>query len=186
MVCKFNIPNTLTFIRMILIPVIVIVFYLPWGKAYYLCAFIFFMACITDWLDGLLARKLGQMTQFGAFIDPVADKLVVAASLSMLIEGYHTVWITIPAMIIIGREIVISALREWMAEVGKSSNVAVNMIGKIKTLLQMAAILILFLSFPHFNWFTIVGIVALYIAGILTIWSMCLYLGIAFKMSKNS
>lgn len=185
MVCRLNIPNTLTFLRMILIPVIVIVFYLPWSKANYLCASIFLLAGITDWLDGLLARKLGQMTEFGAFIDPVADKLIVAVSLSVLIEGYHSFYITIPATIIIGREIVISALREWMAEIGKRSNIAVNMTGKVKTLLQMVAILMLFVSFPQFSWLTAVALMALYIASILTIWSMCLYLCIAWKILKN-
>lgn len=168
-----------------LIPVIVIAFYLPWNEAHYLCAVIFSLAGITDWLDGLLARKLGQITQFGAFIDPVADKLIVAVSLCMLIEGYHSLYITIPAMIIIGREIVISALRQWMAEIGKRSNIAVTMTGKVKTFLQIIAILMLFLSFPQLNWFTITGMAVLYIAAVLTIWSMCIYLCIAWKILKT-
>ena len=134
---------------------------------------------LRDWLDGYLARKLDQTSPFGAFLDPVADKLMVAISLALLVEGYANWWITIPAVIIIGREIVISALREWMAEVGKRSNVAVSYIGKVKTALQMLAIMLMIVTEPYtmVSW---AGIAALYIAAILTLWSMYQYLRAAW------
>lgn len=183
---SLNVPNALTFLRMVLIPVIVAIFYIPWYWGHYLCALIFFLAGMTDWLDGMLARKLGQMTRFGAFIDPVADKLMVAVSLAMLIEGFHTAWVTIPAIIIIGREIVISALREWMAELGKRNSVAVNVVGKFKTMAQMLAIFMLLIAgLKVFSWFTIIGLIALYMAAVLTIWSMCVYLYASWKTLKN-
>jgi len=183
---SMTIPNFLTFLRMMLIPVMVVIFYLPWKNSHYLCALIFFLAGLTDWLDGMLARRWKQTTQFGAFIDPVADKLMVAVSLAMLIQGFNTAWVTIPAIIIIGREIVISALREWMAEIGKRNSIAVNMMGKLKTLAQMLAIFMLLFAGLHiFNWFTIAGLIALYVAAALTLWSMCVYLMTAWKTLKN-
>ena len=122
-----NIPNALTLFRIVLIPVLVVLFYMPIAHTYFLTAAVFAVAAMTDWLDGYLARKLGQSTALGAFLDPVADKLMVAVALALLIERYDASWFTIPAIIIIGREIVISALREWMAELGKRTSVAVSL-----------------------------------------------------------
>ena len=121
-----NIPNLLTFFRILLIPVFVILFYLPYQWSYMAAALVFILAAATDWFDGYLARKLNQSTAFGAFLDPVADKIMVAAALVVIVEHYNTIWVTIPAMTMIGREIIISALREWMAELGKRSSVAVS------------------------------------------------------------
>ena len=120
-----NIPNTLTLLRILLIPVLVLVFYLPFENHFLVAAGIFTFAAITDWVDGYLARKLGQMTAFGAFLDPVADKLMVSVALVLLVERFDTMFFTLAACVIIGREIVISALREWMAELGERTSVAV-------------------------------------------------------------
>ena len=186
MASSWNVPNILTLIRMALVPVIIVSFYLPGGWGHYVCALIFFLAGVTDWLDGMLARYLKQETQFGAFIDPVADKLMVVVSLVLLIDGFHSLWITIPAIIIIGREIVISALREWMAEIGKRSNISVNIIGKFKTMVQMFAVFMLLLAGTHnFNWYKLVGLIALYIASVLTIWSMFVYLRASWGILKD-
>ncbi len=142
---------------------------------------IFFFAAGTDWFDGYLARKLNQTTPFGEFFDPVADKIMVATALCLLIDEFRALWMTVPAMIIIGREIVISALREWMAELGKRISVAVSMIGKAKTMAQMASITFLLLSPPPIeNWIGYLGVVLLYISSVLTLWSMYVYLKAAW------
>jgi CDP-diacylglycerol--glycerol-3-phosphate 3-phosphatidyltransferase len=174
-----NIPNLLTLLRLILIPICVVVYYVPAQWAYLVTAILFTVAAVTDWFDGYLARKWGQTTPFGAFLDPVADKLIVAAALVILVERHETVWLTIPAVIIIGREIVISALREWMAEVGKRSSVAVNMIGKVKAAAQMTSIIVLLSQVPGTD-LAIIGIVALQVASALTLWSMVVYLKAAW------
>lgn len=170
-----NLPNILTLSRIVMIPVFVGIFYLPFEWSYLTSAVIFALAAITDWVDGYLARKLDQSTPFGAFLDPVADKLMVAVALAVLIEEYANVLLTIPAVIIIGREVVISALREWMAEVGSRASVAVSFIGKIKTTAQMVAIVGL-LAFPPGQFWAYVAIALLYLAAVLTLWSMVLYL----------
>lgn len=170
-----NIPNILTSLRVLLIPCLVVIYYLPYQWSLMAAAAVFGIAAVTDWFDGYLARKLDQSTAFGAFLDPVADKLMVAVALIMLVETYAEVYLTIPAAIIVGREIVISALREWMAEIGKRGSVAVSMLGKLKTTLQMVSIFLLLLAEPG----TIIaqfGLAALYGAAILTIWSMWVYL----------
>jgi len=180
-----KIPNILTLLRIILIPVFVLVYYLPLQEAHLYAAILFALAAVTDWFDGYLARKLDQSSPFGAFLDPVADKLMVAAALVVLVDTYSRelqtwpVLTAIPAIVIIGREIVISALREWMAEIGKRTQVAVSNIGKIKTALQMLAILILLALEPGTAgaW---AGIAALYIATLLTLWSMFVYLRAAW------
>jgi CDP-diacylglycerol--glycerol-3-phosphate 3-phosphatidyltransferase len=155
----------------------VLVFYLPWQWSNIVAALIFSLAAITDWLDGYLARKLGQSTAFGAFLDPVADKLMVVCALSLLIEQHGNAWFTVPAMIIIGREIVISALREWMAEVGKRASVAVSLVGKVKTAMQMIAIIVLLGCRPLLpDWIESLGYVLLFVAAVLTLWSMIIYL----------
>ncbi len=176
---SIKIPNLLTLVRIVLIPVFILVYYLPYAWAPWAASAIFGLAAITDWFDGYLARKLDQSSPFGAFLDPVADKLMVAAALVVLVESFASPWVTVPAVIIIGREIVISALREWMAEVGKRASVAVSMIGKIKTTLQMVSILAL-LAFPLYSTLSWVGVAALYGAAVLTLWSMFIYLRAAW------
>jgi len=176
-----NIPNILTLLRIGLIPVFVVVFYLPASWSNVAATAIFGLAAITDWLDGYLARRLGQMSAFGAFLDPVADKLMVAVALVVLLQTHPTIWFAIPAGVIIGREIAISALREWMANIGDRTQVAVSIIGKIKTTMQMIALLLLLYQEPLFGISTyIVGMVCLYVAAILTLWSMVIYLRAAW------
>ncbi|GGE69991.1 CDP-diacylglycerol--glycerol-3-phosphate 3-phosphatidyltransferase [Streptosporangium jomthongense] len=174
-----NLPNLLTLSRIIMIPVFVVVFYLPVQWSYLASAAIFAIAALTDWLDGYLARKLDQSTPFGAFLDPVADKLMVAVALALLIQEYSAILLTIPATVIIGREIVISALREWMAEIGSRASVAVSYIGKIKTTAQMAAIVGL-LAFPPGQLLSQLAVALLYVAAVLTLWSMGLYIKAAW------
>ncbi len=178
-----NIPNLLTWFRILMIPVFVAVFYvsdetLSLHHKHLLSTFIFWLAAITDWLDGYLARKLNQGSAFGAFLDPVADKLMVAAALIVLVR-LDLVGIII-AFIIIGREITISALREWMAQLGDSKSVAVSMLGKFKTAFQMIAILFLLYQEPLFGIETLWwGTLLIYLAAALTLWSMVYYLMLA-------
>jgi CDP-diacylglycerol--glycerol-3-phosphate 3-phosphatidyltransferase len=170
-------PTLLTLVRIALIPVLVLFFYLPWELSRPATALIFTLAAVTDWLDGYLARKLNQTSAFGAFLDPVADKLMVAVALVLLVQANPTPWMAIPAAIIIGREIAVSALRERMAELGKGSEVAVSMVGKIKTSSQMVAIILLLYREPVLNLpIQMIGYVLVYIAASLTLWSMILYL----------
>src|SRR5690554_3580719 len=174
-----NLPNILTLSRIIMIPVFAAVFYMPAKWSYMVSATIFALAAATDWLDGYLARKLNQSTPFGAFLDPVADKLMVAVALAVLIEEYSAIVLTIPATVIIGREIVISALREWMAEIGSRASVAVSYIGKVKTTAQMVAIVGL-LAYPPGVGLADLALGLLYVAAALTLWSMGLYLKAAW------
>lgn len=182
-----SLPNLLTLARIVLIPIFVAVFYLPVNWAHPLAAIIFATASFTDWLDGYLARKLQQLSPFGAFLDPVADKLLVATSLLLLVGAKDIDYITIPAMIIVGREIVISALREWMAELGRRTSVAVSFIGKAKTLIQMIALVLLLAFYPTTSMLGALGFILLYISAILTLWSMVIYLIIAWPqlMTKS-
>lgn len=183
----FNLANQLTYCRILLIPLLVIVFYLPYEWRFPVSAALFGLAGITDWLDGHIARKYQMSTPFGAFLDPVADKLMVAVALALLIELHGSVWFTLPAAVIICREIVISALREWMAEVGKRATVAVSHIGKIKTTLQITAIVVLLLFNPErFPLMKMVGLVALYAAALLTLWSMIVYLRAAWPSFRTT
>ncbi|QDX80381.1 CDP-diacylglycerol--glycerol-3-phosphate 3-phosphatidyltransferase [Denitratisoma sp. DHT3] len=175
-----NIPNLLTWARILLIPLFVGVFYLPadWlspDEENLLATLIFIVAAITDWFDGWLARKLGQTSAFGAFLDPVADKLMVAAALVLLVKLERAD--AIIAFIIIAREIAISALREWMAKVGTSRSVAVSFIGKLKTAAQMISIPML-LHHGRLGGFDLQawGGVLLDVAAVLTLWSMAYYL----------
>ncbi|HEY0922525.1 MULTISPECIES: CDP-diacylglycerol--glycerol-3-phosphate 3-phosphatidyltransferase [Rheinheimera] len=179
----WNIPNLLTLFRLFLIPVFILCFYSGMENARFWASFVFCLAAITDALDGYLARKLEQSTPFGAFLDPVADKVMVAVALVLIAVDSVSLWVTIPAIIMIGREIVISALREWMAELGKRANVAVSNLGKYKTIAQMLALIGLIWR-PEFwlvSWFTPVGMLLLYIATVLTIWSMYSYLKAAWR-----
>lgn len=184
-----NIPNLFTWLRILLIPVFVTVFYLnnetliPHFKNLIASA-IFMLASFTDWLDGYLARKLNQSSAFGAFLDPVADKLMVAAALIVLVKLGRAD--AIIAFIIIGREITISALREWMAKLGESRSIAVSMLGKIKTTFQMIAIvLLLYHEFLLGIDCQMIGSLLLYFAALLTLWSMGYYLMLASPMLKK-
>lgn len=180
-----NLPNILTLSRILLIPFMVFAFYYwPADNAHYIAGWVFMIASITDFVDGYLARKLNQSTPLGAFLDPVADKLSVVIALSLLVEHYSNIILTIPAIIIIGREVVISALREWMAELGKRANVAVSSIGKVKTFLQMSSITMV-MGFADDHWMGILGMIGLYGAAILTIWSMYEYLRAAWPELKT-
>ncbi|KAF7774957.1 CDP-diacylglycerol--glycerol-3-phosphate 3-phosphatidyltransferase [Pseudoalteromonas citrea] len=170
----WNIPNTLTTFRLLLIPVFAVLFYLPYSWAFFAAAFIFWLAAVTDILDGYLARKLQQSTPFGAFLDPVADKVMVSVALVMLATYYQNVFVTIATVIIISREIVISALREWMAEQGKRNNVAVSNMGKIKTAAQMLAIM--GLIWQYAPWMITLSYALLAVATLLTVTSMLSYL----------
>lgn len=174
----WNLPNLLTLFRILLIPVFVLTFYLPIPSHHIITAAIFGLACFTDWLDGYLARVLKQMSPLGAFLDPVADKLIVAVALVLLVSEDGMNYLAIPAAIIISREIVVSALREWMAELGKRSSVAVSLLGKVKTTIQMFALTVLLAYQPYSSpdWLAVLGYLSLYIAAGLTLWSMLLYL----------
>lgn len=187
-----NIPNLLTLLRLLLIPTFVLGFYLPWYFAHMFVAIIFILAAITDALDGYLARNLNQITKFGTFLDPVVDKLMVVIALVLVVSEMNAVYITLPAVVIIGREIIVSALREWMAELGKRTSVAVSFIGKVKTAVQMCAVVLLLLYTPNISGgviLKIVGVVLLYGAALLTLWSMIMYIKVAWPdltFSKDS
>ena len=183
-----TLPNIITLSRIGLIPVFVVLFYLqpnylegePLAWINNSLVAIYVLISSTDFLDGLLARKLNQISDLGTFLDPVADKLMVCSALILLTDYYHTWFITIPSIIIISREILVSALREWMAEIGKKANISVSWIGKSKTFMQMIAILFLLFHQPLFifsyNEINMMGRVLLFSATILTLWSGIKYL----------
>ncbi len=181
-----NIPNQLTLLRILLIPVFVLVFYLPMSWNNYLACLVFTIAAVTDVLDGYLARKLNQTSSLGAFLDPVADKLMVAVVLVLLVQQNPVIYLALPAAIIIGREITVSALREWMAEIGARNMVAVSAWGKIKTVAQMLALGFLIFRMPLFGLpIYEIGLVLLYIAAVLTLISMIQYLLAAWPQIKE-
>jgi CDP-diacylglycerol--glycerol-3-phosphate 3-phosphatidyltransferase len=187
---KLTVPTLLTLARIVMIPVLVLVFYLPYGWTNFACAGLFALAAFTDWLDGWVARRYHQFSAFGAFLDPVADKLMVAVALFLIVQGHPTRWMTLWALVIVGREIAVSALREWMAEIGQRATVKVAFIGKIKTVAQMVALLCLLYSVtpdtpprampwmgqPVFH----IGEWMLAAAAILTLWSGAQYLKAAW------
>ena len=178
---RLNLANLLTLFRIAAIPLVVICFYSSMEHARPIAAILFGIAAVTDILDGWVARRLGQMSKFGEFLDPVADKLMVAIVLVMLVQGDPDWYVDIIAMIIIGREITISALREWMATIGERANVKVTWAGKIKTVFQMFGIGFMvyqneFLGFDIYG----IGFVLLMIAAGMTIWSMFVYLRAAW------
>ena len=176
-----RLPTWLTLARIVLIPVLVVAFYLPFPWSNELTTAVFAAAAVTDWLDGYLARRLGQTSAFGAFLDPVADKLMVAVALVLLVQANPSPLFAIPAAIIIGREIAIASLREWMAVIGERAAVAVSVIGKIKTTAQMIALFLLLYREPLGGFPTLeVGLVLLFIAALLTLWSMALYVKAAW------
>ncbi len=190
-----HIPNILTLIRMLAIPVLVVVFYLPVWWAHLGASIIFTLASITDWLDGYLARTFQVSTRLGAFMDPVADKLMVSIALVLIVGESQFQYVSapnaivtvpaamlaIPSAIIVSREILVSALREWMAEIGKRTSVAVSWLGKVKTAVQMVAVAVLLFCSPSSNAFIIfLGYLFLYVSVVLTIWSMVIYLKAAW------
>ncbi len=183
----WSIPNILTYLRIALIPVFMGLFYLsaPWARP--AAALVFGTAAVTDWLDGYLARRLGQTSPLGAFLDPVADKLMVALALVLLVQADPRALLALPAAVIIGREITVSALREWMAELGARSRVAVSWVGKFKTTAQMLAIfLLIFRNNPMGVPLYETGLTLLYLAALLTLWSMVLYLQAAWPSLRDS
>ena len=176
-----TLPTLITLFRILIIPVIIALYYLPYHWSHPLAAVLFAIAAISDWLDGYLARSLGQISNLGSFLDPVADKLLVGMVLIIVVSENHIPFIEIPTAIIIGREITISALREWMAELGKRASVAVTFLAKFKTTVQLVAIV--FLLWFHNttgHWVSWVGEVMLYVAAALTLWSMINYLRLAW------
>ena len=143
---KLTLPTALTLLRILLIPVLVLVFYLPHGWTNFASALVFALAALTDWLDGWIARRYDLHSAFGAFLDPVADKLMVSTALFLIVQGHPTAWMALWAAVIVGREIAVSALREWMAEIGQRARVSVATVGKIKTVVQMVAVTCLLYS----------------------------------------
>lgn len=187
-----NIPNILTIARIVLIPVFLLIAYWPPALEinghegtmfrHGLLTGIFILAAITDWFDGYLARALNQSSAFGRFLDPVADKLMVAAALIVLVQWQPTIIMAFAAIVIISREITVSALREWMAELGARTNVAVSTVGKYKTAFQMIAITVFLLNWQPLEW---IAYTLLYTAVILTLWSMFIYLKAAWPYLKQ-
>jgi len=185
-----NIANLLTSFRIICIPLLVFFFYLPvsWGQM--TAAIIFAVVGWTDWFDGWVARRFNMQSALGEFLDPVADKLMVAAALVLLVEQHSTIWIAVPALVIISREITVSALREWMAEYGERSAIKVVFVAKLKTLAQITAIFFLLLAgkeaevetiFAHSQLY-IWGYILMYVAVALTLWSMFIYLKVVWPL----
>lgn len=188
-----NIPNCLTFFRILAIPLIIGSYFSGWVYANWYCAVLFALAGISDALDGYLARRWNQTSKLGEFLDPVADKLLVSTMLLLVMSNFElqqALWskflFTITVIIIISREITVSALREWMAELGKRANVAVSHVGKYKTGIQMSAIGGLLFAQPLFGLpILFMAEMLLYAAGVLTIWSMTIYLRAAYKAVKD-
>lgn len=183
-----NLPTLLTFFRIAIIPFLVICYMLSDSWGHPVAAILFGLAAVTDWLDGYLARTLSLSTPFGAFLDPVADKLVVTSALVMIVGegGAYNAYLTVAAIVIVGRELVISALREWMAELGKRRSIAVSMLGKLKTACQMIAlVLLLWMNVHSHDWVGELGTLLLYVAAVLTLWSMCVYIKLAWPVLKT-
>jgi len=182
MAVKFNLPTYLTLLRIAMIPLLAVVFYLPWEYNRLVSTGIFMFAGFTDWLDGYLARKMNLETAFGAFLDPVADKLMVAFVLVLVVQAEASPYLAIPAAVIIGREITIASLREWMAEIGQRAKVKVSQLGKWKTTAQMTAIGLLLYRDELFGLpINVMGYWLLYLSAVLTLWSMVNYLVAAFS-----
>jgi len=187
MAIEFNLPTNITLLRIALIPLFTVVFYLPWEFSNLACTGIFIIAGITDWLDGYLARKMNMETPFGAFLDPVADKLMVASVLVIIVQQQASPYLAIPAVVIIGREITIASLREWMAEIGQRATVKVSKLAKWKTAVQMVAIVLLL--YREDLWglpINAMGYGLLYTAALLTLWSMFKYLQAALAVMSRT
>lgn len=182
-----NLANLLTSFRIALVPVFVLLFMLPSDWTRIATATVFALAAVTDWIDGYVARSRGQTSRFGAFLDPVADKLIVGAALVMMAGAHANLWFSAAATVIVGREIIISALREWMADMQRRGVVSVSWVGKVKTIFQMVAILVL-LALPadlSLIWVKL-GYGLLYIAAALTLWSMVIYIQAAWPTLREA
>lgn len=176
-----NVANLLTWLRIALIPIVVVLFYLPYGWGDVAAGLLFAVAGITDSLDGYLARRLGQVSPLGAFLDPVADKLMVATALVLIVSRDPVWYVTLTAAVIIGREIAISALREWMAEIGARGKVRVSQLGKYKTIVQITGLSMMLyweslFGLPIYR----IGLALTVAAAVLTLWSMVAYLQAAW------
>jgi CDP-diacylglycerol--glycerol-3-phosphate 3-phosphatidyltransferase len=183
----FNLPNTLTWLRILMIPGVAILFYLPFWWAHPAAGVGFALAGITDSLDGYFARKLGLTSRLGAFLDPVADKLIVAAALVLIVSADSRWYVVIMAIVIIGREIAVSALREWMAEIGARGRIKVSVLGKYKTIMQIFGLSMMLFHHPLFGIpIYKLGVVLTAIAAVLTLWSMILYLRLAWPELRDS
>lgn len=192
---KLTIPTWLTLLRLLLIPVLVVVFYIPGQWMHLVTTCVFALAAITDWLDGWVARRFGQQSTFGAFLDPVADKLMVATALFLIVQRHPSPWMALWAAVIVGREIAVSALREWMAEIGQRAILRVAAIGKIKTTAQMVALLCLLYAVTPSQpcsqrlclgpFIFHIGYWTLAIASVLTLWSGFQYLSIAWPSLQS-
>ena len=184
---KLTLPLFLTLMRVAAIPAVLLLFYLPWEHARQWACALYAAACITDWFDGYLARKWQQESKFGAFLDPVADKLMVAVCLICLLHAHPDGLLTAMVAIIICREITVSALREWMAELGSRASVAVSWIGKLKTGFQMTSIGMMIWrdTFLFVPWYQL-GYYLMLVASALTLWSMFIYLRAAWPLMKDS
>ncbi len=184
---KLTLPTLLTLFRIVLIPVFVVVFYwnAPW--AHVAAAVIYALASITDWFDGWLARILNQESAFGAFLDPVADKLMVAVAIVLLVETHPSLLMTLPALIIISREITVSALREWMAELGNRAAVKVSFIGKAKTTAQMFSLFLMIWEDPLWGLPVFqIGLILFHVSALLTLYSMLVYLRAAWPVMMEN
>lgn len=180
---KITLPTAVTLFRIALIPLFVIVFYLPFSWANVAATSIFAIASLSDWVDGYLARSMQLESSFGAFLDPVADKLMVVVIIVLLVEAHPSIYMTLPSIVIVAREISISALREWMAQLGSSATVKVSFVGKAKTVSQMFALGFMIFSEPFMGLPTFeFGLVIYYIAATLTIASMVIYLRAAWPV----
>jgi CDP-diacylglycerol--glycerol-3-phosphate 3-phosphatidyltransferase len=183
----FNLPNTLTWLRILMIPGVVVLYYLPFWWAHPAAGVGFALAGITDTLDGYFARKLGLTSRLGAFLDPVADKLIVAVALVLIVSGDSRWFVVSMAIVIIGREIAVSALREWMAEIGARGKIKVSQLAKYKTIMQITGLSMMLF---HHNLLVIpiykLGVVLTAIAAVLTLWSMILYLRLAWPELRDS
>ena len=183
---RITLPTALTLFRIVLLPVMIVVFYAPFRGANIAAALIFIAAAITDWLDGWVARRWNMGSAFGAFLDPVADKLMVAVTLFLLVQQNPTPMLAVTSAVIVGREISISALREWMAEIGQRARVGVAMIGKVKTAMQIVAIIVLLhqRDFPELRYYRI-GEALLVVAAVLTIGSGLQYVRAAWPILRQ-
>jgi CDP-diacylglycerol--glycerol-3-phosphate 3-phosphatidyltransferase len=183
----FNLPNTLTWLRILMIPGVVVLYYLPFWWAHPAAGVGFALAGITDTLDGYFARKLGLTSRLGAFLDPVADKLIVAAALVLIVGGDSRWFVVIMAIVIIGREIAVSALREWMAEIGARGRIKVSQLAKYKTIMQITGLSMMLFHHPLLGIAIYkLGVVLTAIAAVLTLWSMILYLRLAWPELRDS
>jgi CDP-diacylglycerol--glycerol-3-phosphate 3-phosphatidyltransferase len=183
----FNLPNTLTWLRILMIPGVVVLYYLPFWWAHPAAGIGFALAGITDTLDGYFARKLGLTSRLGAFLDPVADKLIVAAALVLIVSADSRWFVVIMAIVIIGREIAVSALREWMAEIGARGRIKVSQLAKYKTIMQITGLSMMLFHHPLLGIAIYkLGVVLTAIAAVLTLWSMILYLRLAWPELRDS